>query len=227
MSNIVLVLGSSGSGKSFSLKNLNSDEVAIISPTNKSLPFKNKLLKFVTDEWSEVNDAIIRASEKFNIIVIDDFQYVMVNEFMKRIDEKGYGKFNDIASHAWKIITTAQNLPNNCIVYFLCHSEVDAYGREKMQTIGKMLDEVVNLQGLFDVVVLAKNIDGKFSFRVKSLGDRVDSVKAPEGMFETDSIPNDIKILDKYVDNFYNEKLSDGSDKEDTVADIEDNVSYD
>lgn len=226
MSNIVLILGNSGTGKSYSLKKLQTEEVAIITPISKSLPFKNKLTnKIITDDWKEVNDAIIRASQKFPIIVVEDFQYVMVNEFIKRIDEKGYSKFNDIAAHAWQIITTAQSLPANCIVYFLCHAESDQYGREKMQTIGKMLDEVINLQGLFDVVVLAKNSDGNFHFRVKSLGDKVDSVKAPEGMFDCDSIPNDIKILDRYVNNFFHDPADQPEKKPENID--EDNINYD
>lgn len=209
MSNIVLVLGQSGSGKSYSLKNLDPEKTAIISPIKKAFPFKSNLKRKVTDDWKEVVCSMASASDKgFKVIVIEDFQYVMVNEFMNRIDEKGYSKFSDIAAHAWTIVSAAYNLKDDVRVYFICQSEMDDYGREKIKTIGKMLEEKVDLQGLFLTLVLAKNKDGKYHFRTKSLGDAVDSVKTPEGMIEHDSIPNDIALLDTYVDKFFNEELS-------------------
>lgn len=205
MSNIVLVLGQSGSGKSYSLKNLDPEKTAIISPISKAFPFRSSFKRKVTDEWREISESMISASDKgYKVIVIEDFQYVMVNEFMKRIDEKGYGKFNDIAAHAWTIVNASANLKDDVRVYFICQSEVDDFGKEKMKTIGKALDNIVDLQGLFTTLVLAKNNEGKFTFRTKSLGDSIDSVKAPEGMIEHESIPNDLSILDGYVNDFFN-----------------------
>ena len=49
-------------------------------------------------------------------------------------------------------------------------------------------------------VVETAVIDGEFVFKVKTDGT---GIKTPLGMFETDTIPNDLKELDKAIVNFY------------------------
>lgn len=224
MSNIVLILGQSGSGKSFGLKNLDPAITAVITPIKKAFPFRSQLKKRVTDNWKEIVESMTMAANNgFKMIVIEDFQYIMVNEFMNKIDEKGYTKFNNIAAHAWTIVNAATNLADDVTVYFICQSEINDHGKEKMKTIGKMLDNVIDLQGLFPTLVLAKNQDGYFHFRTKSLGDGVDSVKAPEGMIDKTDIPNDIALLDKYVSAFFNNEIEEEKAPE-QEAEIEEEI---
>ena len=37
-------------------------------------------------------------------LIIDDWQYTMCNEFMRRATETGFTKFTEIGQHAWLII---------------------------------------------------------------------------------------------------------------------------
>src|SRR5690554_6462064 len=154
MSITTLVLGQSGTGKTASLRNLNPEQVALIKATEKPLPFRAAgWAQVTTDNWQRLIQAAHKAAHNGReIIVVDDFQYIMANEFMRRSEEKGFEKFTEIARHAWEIINALTALPAHVRVYILSHTQDDDYGRTKIKTIGKMLDEKITLEGLFTTV---------------------------------------------------------------------------
>ena len=136
-------------------------------------------------------------------IIVDDFQYIMSYEFMTTTTT-GFEKFNEIAQNAFDVINTAKNLRDDLTVIFLSHTEesTDNFGQKsyKVKTIGKLLDEKITIEGLFTVVLMAEQKEEGnevvFNFRVK--GTPRDTVKSPKGMFEEETIPNDLKlVLDK------------------------------
>ena len=59
------------------------------------------------------------------VVVIDDWQYILANEFMRRSDEKGYEKFTEIGRHAWDILSAAADLAPDRRVYILAHTAND------------------------------------------------------------------------------------------------------
>ena len=167
----VLVFGGSGSGKTFSLKNFKSDEVGVISVEKGRLPFRSdiKVLR-IPKEFSANNEqnasyATINAakyawimriikSAKAKSIVIDDSQYLMVNELFDRAYEKGYDKYTQMAVNFRNLIHFVNDLDDpEKIVYFLHHAEPDSEGRMKAKTIGKMLDEKLTVEGCYDIVI--------------------------------------------------------------------------
>ena len=139
MSISTLILGESGTGKSASLRNFEPGKLALIQAIKKPLPFRNTgLTVYVSDDWNSIIRAMQKAAEKgVKIIVIDDFQYVMANEFMRRSTEVGFTKFTEIGSHAWEIFVAAAALPDDVRVYILSHVEETNSGTIKMKTIGK------------------------------------------------------------------------------------------
>ena len=130
----VMILGESGTGKSSSLRNFPDDELKIINVAGKPLPFKNKMEMVNTDNYSIVKKEMRNTGKKS--IVIDDSQYLMANEFMRRATEKGYDKFTEIAQNMWDLVNSVKQLPDDVIVYFLTHLERDQNGNEKVKTIG-------------------------------------------------------------------------------------------
>ena len=61
------------------------------------------------------------------IIIIDDFQYILANEFMRRVLDQAKGneafaKYNEIASNAWDILMAAGRLSDSTRVYILAHT---------------------------------------------------------------------------------------------------------
>jgi len=164
MSISTLILGQSGTGKSTSLRNMNPENTLLIQAIKKPLPFRSKW-SVVSKENSSGNiyqtdnaDSICHAmaNTKRDIIIIDDFQYVMSNEFMRRSSERGYDKFTDIGKNAWNILNMANQLSDNKRVYILSHTENDEQGRIKAKTIGKMLDQVITVEGMFSIISGAK-----------------------------------------------------------------------
>lgn len=206
----VLVIGRSGSGKTYSLKNFKPEEVGVISVEKGRLPFKSdikvvRIKKFDTTEYSPQQINVARYSwimevikmSKSKSIVIDDSQYLLANELFDRANEKGYDKFTNMAANFRYLIHFVNELEDDDkIVYFLHHSELDGDGREKVKTIGRMLDEKLCVEGCFDIVLYCQ--DQKFF--TQSNGQSV--AKTPEGMFELE-IPNDLKLVDTAIREYY------------------------
>jgi len=215
MATPIMIVGESGTGKSTSMRNLSPDTTAIIQVINKPLPFKNSFVRrtqqnpngtlMVTDNADTISAAILGFSRKgIKDIIIDDFQYLMANEFMKRSEEKGFQKFTDIAKNAWSVIMSAQSVPENSNIYFMTHSQVDDNGVTKAKTIGKLLDEKISLEGLFTMVLGSyRDNDGNYQLRTQNNGSN--TVKSPMGMFINESVDNDLKEVSNKINHYYGE----------------------
>lgn len=203
MGTVVFILGRSGTGKSYSIRNFDPSEVAIINVQGKILPFKGgaKFTTKNTDNADEIISAMNVISNKVRVIVIDDFQYLMANEFMRRTSERGFDKFTEIAKHAWDVVDSVRKLPDNVIVYIMCHLDTDNDGVEKLKTIGKMLDEKIVLEGMSTIVLKTNVSDGNYTFLTQNSGK--DTVKSPFGMFPSYAIQNDLKYVDEKIRNYY------------------------
>lgn len=196
----VMILGASGSGKSASMRNFKGSELGVINVADKPLPFKSDIKTYNSDRYEVIEQVLKKAKTKS--IVIDDSQYLMANEFMRRSGEIGYQKFTDIAKNFWSLIDMInRDLPEDVIVYFMHHTEVDVNGNEKAKTVGKMLDEKITIEGLFTIVLKAEVNDGRYLFATKTNGS--DAVKTPMGMFEDRWIDNDLKMVDTTIREFY------------------------
>ena len=208
----VLVMGRSGSGKTYSIKNFRPDEVGVISVEKGRLPFKSdiKVAKIPKDFGTKDNYKLLNQRKyewlenvietaKVKSIVIDDSQYLLVNEMFDRAKETGYQKFTDMAVNFRDLIHYINEIEEpDKIVYFLHHSETDEKGREKAKTIGKMLDEKLVIEGCFDVVLYCE--DQKFYTQANGQS----SAKTPEGMFDAVEIPNDLSMVDAAIRSYWN-----------------------
>lgn len=230
MAEIVMILGESGSGKSASLRNFKPGEVCVLNVAGKRLPFRNEFgqsvvnlaaLPSVGARYDTIN--MIVRSGKYQRYVIDDSQYLMAFEAFDRALETGYSKFTEMAKHFYDLVTGCQQatvkyerdkasklwvptnepLPNT-IVYFMHHIERDDGGCIKPKTQGRMIDEKLNLAGLFTTVLLAGTDGTDYWFQTH--GDGLSVVKSPMDMFTTDKIPNDLALVDKTIREFYGMK---------------------
>lgn len=224
MGTVVFILGRSGTGKSYSMREFKPDEIGVINVQGKILPFRNgaKFLTADTDDATKVLQALKNLAKSRKTIVIDDFQYLMANEFMRRSTERGYDKFTEIARHAWDVVDAVRDLPNDVIVYILCHTDTDNEGVERLKTIGKMLDEKIVLEGMSTIVLKTNVSDGTYTFLTQNNGK--DTVKSPAGMFPAYAIENNLKYVDEKIRNYYGigEHLTDDEIKEfDAAAKVE------
>lgn len=227
MAQSVLIIAESGSGKSTSIETLNPAETFIINVANKPLPFKGWKTKYKL--WSKDNpsgnlyskpdaDSIVAClryvSEKrseIKCIVIDDFQYMSGFEYMEKALEKGYDKFTKMASNLSKVATLPKDLRDDLIVFFLTHAEesTDIEGNRKLKakTIGKMIDNVLTLEGLFSIVLFGKvkkdkELGVKYVFETQNNGEN--TCKSPRGMFDALEIPNDLAYVKEAIIKYEN-----------------------
>lgn len=221
---LVYILGKSGTGKSYSMRNFPQNELALINVQGKILPFRGsaKIEQTTTDDSVEIVEALKNYSKNYKSIVIDDYQYIMANEFMRRSFEKGYDKFTEIGRHAWDIPDTVRELPNDCIVYIMCHTDRDEEGFEKIKTIGKLLDEKICLEGMSTIVLKTNVTDGKYVFLTQNNGK--DTTKSPAGMFPSYAIDNDLKYVDDKIRNYYG---FDGAKTDEEMKSEDENVKTD
>ena len=195
----VLLIGKSGSGKSASLRNFKKDEIAIANVLGKPLPFKNDLNAPKVDDYNIILKAIQTTDKK--VIVIDDANYLITNEFMNKSSVKGFDKYNEMGNNFFNLINGIKNVDGGKTVYLIMHEDTDEEGNVKPKTIGKLLDDKVNIQGMFTICIRAMYDNGNYIFRLKTNGQ--DCVKTPIGLFEEEQIENDLKLVDEKIREYY------------------------
>lgn len=203
MGQLVYILGRSGTGKSYSMRNFPPEKLAVVNVQGKVLPFRGSVSieATATDQSDKIIKALKIYSGTYKSIVVDDYQYVMANEFMRRSAERGFDKFTEIGRHAWDIANAVRELPADVIVYVMCHTDRDDEGNEKIKTIGKLLDEKICLEGMSTIVLKTNVTDGQYSFLTQNNGR--DTVKSPAGMFPSYAIDNDLYYVDQKIRNYY------------------------
>ena len=176
----------------------------IYNVAGKPLPFRGGTQLNRADNVSYNTIMQNMSKKKFRCYVIDDSQYLLAFELFGRVAEKTYDKFTEMAVHFYDLIQfVIRQMPPDCIVYFLHHTD-DIDGKVKAKTVGKMLNEKLTVEGLFSIVLMAKNLDGRYIFRTHS--DGRDTVKTPMDMFEPDEIDNDLKAVDAAIREYYSMK---------------------
>lgn len=217
----VLVLGESGTGKTYSIHNFKPEEVKILSVQKPILPFRGKYDVVKTPTAGDVIRELKATTKKR--IVIDDFQYILGIPMMQRIGEKGWEKFNEIQQGYSEVLDAINELPDDTIVFLNSHVMYnDETGRVQIKTIGKALDKYITIEGLFMIVLGTQVVDGKYYFITQNNGSN--TLKSPEGMFPSLAIPNDLKyVADKILNYYYMDGAK--SDEEIASEDAENTVS--
>ena len=208
MSKVICVAGESGSGKTTSCRGLDPASTYYIDADKKGLSWKGWRQQYntarknyaATDDPNMVQTILRGVSEtrpEIKTIVIDTLNGVMVGDEMRRVKEKGYDKWVDIASFVWNIVDGAYGYRDDLTIVFLCHTQTErdenGYMWTRIKTNGRKLDKIV-LESKFTTVLLAKAVKGKYIFETQSNNS---TAKTPLGAFESPEIENDItKVLD-------------------------------
>lgn len=220
MSNTVLIMGESGSGKSTSIRNLDPQETFILNVTTKPLPFRGAKKHYMrlspdgltgnyytSDDYNTLRRVINIINHKrpdIKNLVLDDWQYLLANEFMRRATETGYTKYTEIARNAWQIITDLICMREDLYCFVMAHSDTDNQGKSKLKTIGKMLDEKISLEGMFTVVCHTLIIDGQYKFLTQHDGQHL--ARSPFEMFDR-YIDNDLQLMKQKMTEYLESDL--------------------
>lgn len=232
MSISTLIIGESGSGKSHSIQFLDPKETFIINVIGKPLPFKGYKHKYTvfsnenpngnyyaSDSYEKIKRVVTYIDMKMPHIrnlIVDDFQYLMANEFMSKALEKGYDKFSILAKNAWELITLLNQCRHDLNCFVLSHSDTDQFGKVKCKTIGKMLDDKVTLEGMFTVVL--HTIASEFSYKFLTNFDGLHLAKSPHGMFFDTLIDNNLQLVVDSFNEYYNSDNEEMKSLENTAS---------
>lgn len=206
MGNCILVLGESGSGKSYSLRNFKPGEVGVLNVMGKRLPFRGDLQCANHANYGTIQQTL--KANNLKCYVIDDAGYLMQLENFRRAKETGYGKFTDIALHFEQLIEWAIQTDEDTNVYLMMHYDTDTNGKLKPRTVGKMIDEKFCIEGACPIVLQSTVLDDKHVFVTKT--DGFNLVKTPPEMLP-DVMDNDLKAVDTKIREYWNmQQLKDG-----------------
>jgi len=221
-SKLVGIVGSTGTGKSTSIKHLNPEETYIINVAKKELPFKGseKLYNVENKNYKELDDAneisrLLKAiSEKaphIKNIMIEDSNYIMGFSMVAKATETGFTKFSVMAKDMVDLFRTARQLRDDITVFYLSHPEEIMDGQDvigyKIKTAGKLIDNQVLLEGLLTVCLyttVEENKDGTTNYQLLTNRYRKIPAKSPDGMFPELKIPNNLQLVADSLKNYYN-----------------------
>lgn len=210
MSYACLILGESGTGKTCSLRNLDPKNTLLIQPVRKPLPFRSTGWKEIKQKGDGNNifvcsnpQAIINCmhASPFDVIVVDDWQYILASMYMAARNVKGFDKFTEIGGAGFDIAKAASELGENKRVYVLAHTTSDEFGNTRIKTLGKLLDDKIVVEGMFTTVLRTHVENGRYLFSTQNSGS--DTVKSPMGMFSEQYIENDLAAIDRVICDYY------------------------
>lgn len=215
---MIAIVGESGTGKTTSIRNLDPKETFIISTTGKRPGIPGAAKKYPTFKVEEGKPSgnfytttsidniakilkIVDKMPQIKVVILDDFQYVMGFEAMDRAKEKGYEKFTEMAQHAYQVLKSGMNMRDD--LYFIVSTHSENVGDRvtpyyKIKTLGKMLDSVITLEGLFTYVFFTTVVpdeNEKMSYKFITNTDGTCTAKSPMGLFEDLYIDNDLNML--------------------------------
>lgn len=205
-----LILGESGTGKTCSLRNLDPKNTLLIQPVRKPLPFRSTGWKEIKAKGDGNNilvcsnpQAIINCmkASPFDVIVVDDWQYILASMYMAARNVKGFDKFTEIGGAGFDIAKAASELAENKRVYVLAHTTSDEFGNTRIKTLGKLLDDKIVVEGMFTTVLRTHVESGRYLFSTQNSGS--DTVKSPMGMFSEKYIENDLAAIDQIICDYY------------------------
>ena len=210
MSKCIGLMGESGSGKTTSMRNLDPKTTFYIDCDKKGLSWKGWKKTYNTDKKNyyktDLIGTVATLLDKINtqdnmkhikVVVVDTLNALMVADEVRRMKEKGFDKWQDLAQCIWQLIDQAMALRDDLTIIFVCHSQTqkedDGYTFTRIKTSGKKLDKLC-IETKLTTVLHAVCEGGEYKFKVHSDNS---TAKTPMGAFEDDEIENDItKVLE-------------------------------
>lgn len=215
MAKALCVMGESGSGKTTAMRNLDPATTFYVDCDKKGLSWKgwrkdfNEENKnyFCTDFPEQALNFLVMANEResakhIKTIVFDTINGLMVADEMRRMREKGYDKWQDLAASIYGLIDYSLTVRDDLTPIFIAHTQTDhddnGFMFTRIKTSGRKLDKIT-VESKFSTVLWAKRMDDRYVFDTQSENS---TAKAPLGAFEDRYIDNDIVEVLKALEDY-------------------------
>lgn len=231
MAKKVLILGEPGTGKTASLKSLNPESTFIICPDEKELSFGGKHYQtFIKEDTKKLDlqktnfyettspkivlDLLKLISDTMphiKIIVIDTITSLQIAEFMDKVKEKGFEKFNEMALDTYNILKSIRKLREDLTVIVMAHVE-NNYDSDGVRITsfkvpgGKLIGEKIKVEGMFTTVLYTDVVmeQGIPNYYFVTQNNGKNTCKSPIGMFNDIRIPNNMEYVIETMEKYYN-----------------------
>jgi hypothetical protein len=205
----IVIVGSSGKGKTYSFRNMNPETCGFINMESKPLPFLNKFKNYyVPNNWQDAYTKLIEYAKdpKITEVVLDSFSAYMDSVLKTaRETKKGFDIWNLYNEEIGKILYIFKKYPKDiitCAHYEWIQTEEGAI-EKRIKVKGKEWEGMIEKE--FTIVLYAdvKVQDKKREYYLKLNTDGKDSAKCPPLFIkdEQDSIPNDSNELLTHIRN--------------------------
>jgi hypothetical protein len=231
LANKILIVGKSGTGKTYALRTLDPTSTFIICPDEKNPPFKGWRKNYVmqdesggfnpktcnylkTTKWSDIQGALKFMSEnrpEIKTIAIDTITYAMIGEFMDKAKVKGYEKFTEMGSNVYQTLRMIDGLRDDLTVLVLAHTDTEGFNGVDKTAFGvpggKLVKDVVKPEGMFVICLetLVEKTGEEVRYFFMTQNNTTNMAKSPDGMFDGDKIPNDMGEVLKAIYKYENE----------------------
>jgi hypothetical protein len=224
MATPILVMGNPGTGKTVSIRNLNPENTFLIVSDKKPLTIPKSKTNYKTvlkdngkldlqkSNYFETADPVVVKAllnqisdnlPNITTIVIDTITSIMTSEYMSRIKEKGYEKFNDLGWDTYDIITMLRPLRDDLTIVVMSHVE-DAQNQNtgewktKFKSPGgKLVNGTFEPEALFHMVLYTDvcRVNGKTEYSFLTENNGSNTGRTPMGLFSEYKIPNDLAYV--------------------------------
>ena len=232
------ILGESGDGKTASIivspdgkipldenqrldlknyKGMNPETTVIFNADKKAMAFSPNQLNWPESNilWSSnakeiiANMKGISEGKTVKTIIIDTINSVMVDLEMLESSKLTYDKWMDLAKDIYRIITVANSLREDLIVYLIGHvglyTNVDGNESKCLISNGRKLEKI-RLESKLPIVLYTNvEIDPGTQINVYKFETQKhrSTGKSPVGMFKDFLIPNSLAFVDNEIRSFY------------------------
>jgi hypothetical protein len=210
----IMIVGSSGRGKTYSFMNMNSKTCGFINMESKPLPFINKFEHFYSpNNWQDAYSKLIEyaKNDKITEVVFDSFSSYMESVLKTARDtKKGFDIWNLYNEEIGKLMFIIKKYPKD--IFLTSHYEwveTDEGAVEKRIAVkGKEWKGLIEKE--FTIILYAdvKVQDKKREYYLKLNTDGKDSAKIPPIFVVDDQniIPNDSNMFLQHVREVLNNK---------------------
>ena len=227
----ILVYGPAGSGKTTAIcppgdpaLQLPPQETFVISTDSKAMPFPGWKKMFIPYN-GDINTYFNLVEEKnhanigwwlqhaetqrkdIRYVIWDSFTHMIISHFMNRASEKSFDKWTDLAKDTYDLFNYAQTMKKNVVIIGHEETAMDSKNNKisKVRTMGKLLDEKVELPSMFTYVFVpfVDRVGERATYGFLTQNDGTNCARSSYGVFPY-KIPNSYKYIFDTINKYEN-----------------------